>query len=132
MRMNINVYLPNELAERAKAADLPFSRLLRAAVRGELERRTEMSNTLQNSYESFIDLEDENGRRYQGKIVGKLIASDSKRRVYLTNDERVLVYEADELRYWEAKNPVADLRLLEGRAYFDAMHGIGESPIVEL
>ena len=44
----------------------------------------------------------------------------------------VLVYEADDLRYWEAKNPVVDLRLLEGRAYFDAMHSIGESPIVEL
>jgi hypothetical protein len=37
--MNHNVYLPDEISERAKAAELNLSRLLRDAVTDELKRR---------------------------------------------------------------------------------------------
>lgn len=37
--VDITCYLPDELGAKAKEADLPFSRMLRAAVEAELEKR---------------------------------------------------------------------------------------------
>lgn len=35
----VNVYIPDELAERAKAANVNLSALIQAAIAGELQRR---------------------------------------------------------------------------------------------
>lgn len=40
--MNLCVYLPNALGAKAKEAELPFSRLLRAAVERELAKMAEL------------------------------------------------------------------------------------------
>ena len=92
--MNIVVYLPDAIGEKAKAAELPFSHLLRAAVEKELIRREAIANTLQDVkvYEEVIDTK--NGV-VLGRITGKQIAENDRGdvRAYLTRDGRVLVYD---------------------------------------
>src|SRR5437764_582775 len=87
--VNVNVYLPDEIGQRAKAADLPFSQLLRVAVIVELERRKAMSTTLEETQTYEVGLEDQEGRPYTGRVTGKRIAFDERRgvEVFLTEDE---------------------------------------------
>src|SRR5258708_7410885 len=132
MRVNVNVYLPDDLARRAKEAKLPFSRLLREAVSIELERRKDVTETLQMSYETYLDLADGDGHRYQGKLTGRQIAMEGKIRVFVTDDERVLLYDGDVLGYRLIEDPVVDLRFLNRGAYVVAMQMLGLSPIVDL
>ena len=74
---------------------------------------------------------------YTGRVTGKRIAWDwdHEVEVFLTDDERVLVYDGGKQTYYESDNPPEDLReWLAGApsAYADAMHALGESPIVDL
>ena len=75
--MDIGVYLPDALAKKAKAAGLPFSRLLLAAVEKELVRREAVANTLQDVgvFEEVID--SKNGV-VMGRITGKQIAENDR------------------------------------------------------
>lgn len=129
--MNVNVYLPDELGRQAKEADLPFSQLLRDAVVQELKRKANMTTTAP-TYDTIIDLEDEKGQPYKGRIGGRLIGSDLRWNVFYTTDLRVILYDRDEKTYKEVGDPVADLRFLPPGVYMPAMFAIGKSPIVDL
>src|SRR5215207_5262051 len=99
--MKVNVYLPDDLGERAKAAgELNLSGLLQGALRDELDRREALASLLDGELpEHELDLEDRNGNHYVGVIHGKLLAEGRHDElVYLTDDERVLVYDAGNLR----------------------------------
>jgi hypothetical protein len=126
--MNVNVYLPDDLGKRAKAADLPFSQLLRDAVVEELERREAMSETL-SDVESFeLPLEDKEGYAYTGRITGTVIDGDDKDiEIFLTDDERVIWYDGSKLEYWVIENPEEEL---EG--WPNALRALGFTPVIDL
>ena len=130
--MNITVYLPDELGARAKAENLKLSRLLRDAVEDELRRRDAMAATLENVQTYELQLKDSRtGEAYKGRVTGKLIDETHNARddfeVYLTADGRVLVYDANGLRYDQVEEPETEL------AYFpDALIALGIEPVIDL
>ena len=109
---------------------LNLSRLLRDAVTTELRGET-VRKTLAKPQVHKLDLENSNGIGYFGRITGAEIVYDerSKVTVYLTEDERVIVYDSKKLAYREIED-VSDLRdwLRDDEAYFTAMDGLGEEP----
>ncbi|MBA3383269.1 MAG: hypothetical protein H0T20_01270 [Actinobacteria bacterium] len=133
--MDVACYLPEEIGARAKAADLPFSRLLRDAVTDELERREAMKQTLNEPTVYEVTVEDDDNRTYVGRITGALIASDHRDEVtvYLTTDERVIVHDERDAKYHELRDPVTQLRdWLSDGAYADALRALGETPLIDL
>ena len=140
MRMNVNTYLPDDLAERAKAEGLNLSRMLRDAVTEELERREAVSETLSEMQEFKLPLEDEEGNAYIGRIAGKIIGVDRDRStVFLTEDERVIGYDREHGRYWILEdNADASLEdslhnwLPDDTEYMRAMAALGEVPEINL
>ena len=131
--MDITVYLPNDIGRRAKAADLPLSRMLRDAVTEELERRDAMTKTLEAAETIELDLVDENGNPYTGRITGTTIADDDYVTVYVTDDERVIVYVATRQKHVVLGDPQTELESwLRGDAYIEAMAALGLKPVVDL
>ncbi len=128
--MDITVYLPDEIGERAKAAKLNLSAMLRAAVTAELERMDAMAQTMESAAEITLDLEDSAGRPYKGRFVGREIAED----VYVTDDERVLFYDQREGRVHEIEDPVEGLRDLchTTEDYAEACEALGVVPVVDI
>lgn len=98
--MNINVYLPDELGAQAKEAELPLSRILRDAVTQELERIGAMKTATDGMEEITLDLVKE-GVGYKGRFTGKHLAGGDRYDVYLADDERLIVHDTHENRYWE-------------------------------
>jgi hypothetical protein len=135
--MNVNVYLPDDLGEQAKQADLPFSRLLQEAVRDELERKAMVAKTLDMPQTYELELEDSEGRAYTGRITGKEIgwSVDGDVIVYLTEDERVIVHDSGRLVYQELSDPVNQLPDWfpnELGAVANTLHALGEKPVIDL
>jgi hypothetical protein len=135
--MKFNLYLPDELGERAR--ELPrgvLSFLLQAAVREELERRAAVAETLSDVGTHEVEIEDRDGNVYTGRITGTSIANPyrSDIEVFLTEDERVIVYDVDKLEYHVLDDPVEQLRgwLPDDEDYAAALYAIGEKPVVDL
>ena len=137
--MDFTVYLPDDIGKRAKEAqDLNLSRLLRDAVTRELERREAMKTTLETPTTHEVYVEDRDGRGYTGRITGRSIAATEDHEeieVFLTTDERVIVYYGKKNEYHVLDNPAEELRewLSDApAAYFDAMTALGEEPVMDL
>ncbi len=137
--MNINVYLPDDIAKRAKSEELPLSRMLRDAVTEELERRDAMSATLRKTQAYELDLEDEDGGIYTGRITGMMIAEDGDIAVYLTEDKRLIVYDGGNLRYSVlGQHPPATIEeelrewLRADEAYKEAIAALGLKMVIDL
>ena len=136
--MDFTVYLPEELGQRVRDAGLPrgtLSQLLQTAVSEELERREAMSKTLEKVKEHKLELEDENGDRYAGRLVGREIAADegTERTVYLTEDERVILYDPREMKHWDVSDDLEDaLSELSTQTYVSAMRALGEKPTIDI
>jgi post-segregation antitoxin (ccd killing protein) len=97
--VDVTIYLPDKIGSQAKEAGLNLSRMLRDAVTDELERRATVSKTLEELRTYELEVEDADGRVYTGRIVGTEIAAEGVLRVFLTDDDRVVVYNANKLRY---------------------------------
>jgi hypothetical protein len=133
--MNVNVYLPDDLGRQAKEAQLALSLLLRNAVIDELGRREAVSATLEEAQEHKIVFEDHDGRTITGRLYGVQICEETHHSdlVLLTDDERVIVYDSSNLRYWESEDPETDLReVLDDGRYIDAMTALGISPVIDI
>ena len=137
--MKFNLYLPDQLGERAKELERGrLSFLLQAAVREELERRDAVAETLSDVQTHELAIEnEETGYAYTGRVTGTVIARNysgtQETRVYLTDDERVLVYDGQNLRYYVLEDPVEELRgWLDDENYAAALYAIGERPVVDL
>jgi hypothetical protein len=91
--MNINVYLPDELGERAKKAQVNFSALLRDGVSAELERREARAATLGESTVHEVLVEDENQYPYTARLHGAELVSNEQAEAtaYLLDDGRLVV-----------------------------------------
>jgi post-segregation antitoxin (ccd killing protein) len=91
--MNHNVYLPDEISERARAAELNLSGLLRGAVIDELDRIDTLEAAQDGMSEQTVDVEDRNGESLRLRFTGKYITGRDPD-VYLTDEGKVvLVFE---------------------------------------
>lgn len=127
------VYLPETMKEWAKANKVNLSRVLREAL-GQLRREEqEMESTLKGAKLVKLAIEDQ-GRTYIVRFTGVLLAENrAGAQVYLTDDERVVIYEPDHQRYHEVEDAEAELGdWLESDAYVDTMNSLGISPEVDL
>ncbi len=93
-----------------------------------------VNQTLADPEEYEVTVEDQDGCIYTGRITGKEIAYDERaeRTVYLTTDERVIVYDGNRLNYWEITDPVEGLRALGPGAYAQACQALGVSAVIDL
>ena len=114
-----------------------MSRLLRHAE--QLEREKTALHTLGGSREHLLELEDPIQQRYTGRLNGVLIASDLLERkiVYLTDDQRVIFYDENQLRITKIHDPERELRELLPSddpygAYADALHALGLKPVIDV
>ena len=94
-----------------------------------------VNETLEKTTEYMLDLEDQEGRIYTGRLTGQLIAYDERTTasVFLTTEERVILHNPDKLQMWEIEYPVEELRdALDEGPYIDAMNALGLKAIVDL
>jgi hypothetical protein len=132
--MDIKTYLPDALGERAKERGLNLSRLLRDAVTKELETMDTMEKTLTGLREIEIEVQSRDGD-YIGRFVGREIAYSDREEVavFLTEDQRVILYHSGNRDYRVLENPVQDLRdQLTPELYADAMRALGERPVIDI
>lgn len=124
--MKFNLYLPDEIGERAKAADpdLNLSLLLRNAVVEELGRRERVAKTLKGAKEHELPLETEEGARYTGVLTGTEIAEN----VYLKADGDVAIWDEDRLQLHTFENyDLDDLRReLDDDTYIAVCDALGQ------
>lgn len=138
--MNFNVYLPDELGQRAKDEQLKLSRLLRDAVIKELTRKDAMTAVLGEPSTFEVDMLTEDGAAYTGRIKGKqLIEADvaGPFDVYVTEDHRVILYHPDDKMVHtyetvgdELVNVLKDA--LTGPEFIRACQALGIPPVVDL
>jgi post-segregation antitoxin (ccd killing protein) len=131
--VDITIYLPDDIAQRAKKQNVNLSRLLRDALVEKFRVEDIMAETLEGASEIKLKLENENGRMYTGRITGKMIASGNRVEVYLTEDERVIVYDFDNLKYW-VEDWETDLEALIGDrdVYVEAMDALGREVTIDI
>lgn len=134
--MNFNVYLPDDLGQRAKDADLKLSRLLRSAVTRELARREAMSETLGEPTLYEVEME-EDGFPYVGRIEGKLLAEAGIYAIYLAVDGRVIAYQPDDKFVTVLDDPGEDLvnqlaQLLPVEFLLPVCRKLGLRPVIDL
>jgi post-segregation antitoxin (ccd killing protein) len=140
MRMNHNVYLPDELGQQAKDAELNLSRLLRDAVTDELERIEAVSMTLENPQKHEVWIEGNEGG-YTGRITGTLLYwnDNNDDQIFLTDDERVLVYDGNRQKVEELeadRDGTLEERLrgwiADPSAYVDVLNQLGLEAVIDL
>jgi post-segregation antitoxin (ccd killing protein) len=135
--VDITVYLPDEIGERAKKEDLKLSRMLRDAVIAEFDRKDAVNRLLGETQTYEVELRDAAGREYTGRITGRLLYESLGQRFYLTETGRLLFVVDD--RYEEVEGG------LDGAASFiagwaqdypdqilDACEALGVKPVIDL
>ena len=138
--MDFTLYLPDEVGERVRAAKNAgslgsLSEVFREAMLRELERMDAVERTLEETRVYEIALADQEGRPYTGRITGKLLVrTDDDTEVYLTDDERVLVYDGGKTqRYWVVEDPEEDLRdQLDPASYHSVLADLGLKAVVDI
>jgi hypothetical protein len=140
--VDITVYLPDEIGQRAKDEDLKLSRMLRDAVTSELQRRDAVAEALDDVEVYEFELRDDpiSDVTYTGRITGKRIAGDSPENVavYLTTDRRVFAVYPDQMTYTRLDDPPEDFvaSLLESGLADDeikqACRALGIQPVIDL
>jgi hypothetical protein len=122
--MDITVYLPDEIGQRAKDEGLPLSQMLRASVIEHLSERDALASLLGSMETIELDLEDR---------VGRFRGTELAKGVYLHEDGRVLWYDEHKLRLHVLEDPVEDLRaILDEDEYVGAVSSLGLTPVVEI
>jgi hypothetical protein len=110
-------------------------RLFEDKLRDEIERRELIAEMLEANKPIRLDLEDSEGRAYVGKFDGVLLGEARGVWVYLTDDERVIVYEEDKGKYSEMDDPEEDLADWfphDQDVYLEVMHALGQTPEIDL
>jgi hypothetical protein len=134
--MDIAVYLPDDLGQRAKQADLPFSRLLRAAVTAELDRIDTLAAARDGMIQQHVETMDFDSQVIL-RFTGKQLASGGDTTLWLIDDGRVLIEDADSyatfddtesfaewVRDWQARKNLGDDR---EAALREALEALGET-----
>lgn len=136
--MDITVYLPDEIGTQAKEAGMNLSRTLRDAVESELEHTRAMKELAGEAEEHLLDLETSDGQPFEGRVMGTLLCENRKGdQVFVTEDERVIVYYPYQSQYHVLENNEDALRetlgnLCDFDEYISAMSQLGYTAMVDL
>lgn len=93
-RDDVTVRIDTELRAKARDLGINLSRLLEEKLAAEIDRVQTVAKTLEGSEEIRLDLED-----YIGKFTGKFIGEGHDVQAYLTDDERLILYQEDRSEY---------------------------------
>jgi|GEM_PF-5712370 len=128
--MDVTVYLPDEIGKRAKDEGINLSRTLRTALEGELNRLEQMRKATDEPQVIEVRVV-KNDDEFTGRITGSLIDRSGDSAVYLTDDERVVVY--DEFRSSVEVLTVGEAReKLSPERFSEALRILGVTPVVDL
>lgn len=131
--MNLSVYLPDELGNWARGADLPLSRMLRQAVEAERRRRETLTGTMGKAGIYEADVAGEDGKGFTVRVHGSLIAFSGTIRAFIGHDERLFAYDSADGGTMHYLDSPAELeQLLELDAYIAAMHALGLRPVIDV
>jgi post-segregation antitoxin (ccd killing protein) len=140
-RDDVTVRIDIELRAKAKELDINMSRLLEGALRDEIDRIETIAKTLEGAEEIKLDLEDNDGRPYVGRLTGKFLGEGHGAQAFVTTDGRVIVYDSDCRTYFDATDQDAEVGLqaalesvfpYDPDVISDVMHAIGETPEIDL
>jgi hypothetical protein len=133
--VDITVYLPDEVAQRAKAQNVNLSRVLRDALTAQFAEEDAVSATLEKAKTVTLELKTEEGRAYRGRMEATLIGKDARRGtdVYLRQSGEVITYRSEDRRFWTVADPANELlAVLPTGEYIAAMDALGIMPEVDL
>ena len=141
-RGDVTVRIDKELREKARDLGINLSRLLEDALRNDINRREAITAALKHLETSSLGsmvrqfrlpMRADDGSEYDGVISGALLVSEGNFSVYLTGDERVLVYDVGEQTYREVGDPREGLRSVLGMdSYLKAMRSLGLKPLIDI
>jgi hypothetical protein len=125
-RDDVTVRIDTELRDKARGLEINMSRLLEGALRDEIVRRETMAATLEDAQVYKLDL----GEDGIGRLTGVLLGEARGIEVYLTDDERVIVYESEAQRYSEVDDysDFEDWFSHDRDVYVQVMDALGETP----
>lgn len=133
--MDITVYLPDEIAQRAKAQSVNLSRVLRDALTAQFTEEDAVSATLDEAGTVTLELQTDEGRGYRGRMEAALLgeSADGATTVYLRRTGEVIAYRADDRAFRAVKDPASELfAILPTDRYFAAMDTLGIVPEIDL
>jgi hypothetical protein len=133
--VDITVYLPDEVAQRAKAQNVNLSRVLRDALTAQFAEEDAVSATLEEAKTVTLELTTEEGRDYRGRMEATLIGKDVVRGtdVYLRQSGEVITYRSEDRRFLTVADPANELlAVLPTGEYIAAMDALGIMPEVDL
>jgi len=133
--VDITVYLPDEVAQRAKAQNVNLSRVLRDALTAQFAEEDAVSATLEKVRTVTLELKTEEGRDYRGRMEATLIGKDVVRGtdVYLRQSGEVITYRSEDRRFLTVADPANELlAVLPTGEYIAAMDALGVMPEVDL
>ena len=123
--MDITVYLPDEVAQRAKAQNVNLSRVLRDALTTQFAEEDTVSATLEAARTVTLELTTDEGRHYRGRLEAALIGESPSTgtAVYLRRNGEVITYRAEDRRFSTVADPAGELlAVLPTDAYIAAMY----------
>ena len=88
---NITVYLPDQLAERAKAAGLPMSHVFQVAVTEAVQHAEELAASQDGMTSLEHELTDRDGERILLRFRGEVLDASGSVSVYRTAEGKVIV-----------------------------------------
>lgn len=134
--MDITIYLPDELGQWAKSdPSVNLSRMLRDELESLRAERRAVAKAISDAKPFKREVEDKDGRRFKLRFTGVRLAVENRRdvEVFLTDDERVLVYDGEKLDYSVVDDAEGELRdLLADDQYIDVMNALGITPEIDL
>lgn len=131
--MDITIYLPDDIGQRAKAQDVNLSRLLRDALAAQFAEEDAMAKLLEDPQEIKLQLENREGIIYTGRITGTQIAGNDHVEVFLTSRQNVVVYDIDHKKYY-TEDQDGDLEDLvnDPDVYLEAMTALDRDAEIDL
>jgi post-segregation antitoxin (ccd killing protein) len=133
--VDITVYLPDEVAQRAKAQNVNLSRVLRDALTAQFTEEDAVSATLEEARTVTLDLQTDEGRAYRGRMEATLLgeAADGATAVYVRRSGEVIAYRAKDRAFRAVEDPASELfAVLPADRYFAAMDALGIVPEIDL
>jgi non-ribosomal peptide synthetase component E (peptide arylation enzyme) len=134
--VDITIYLPDDLARRAKDQGINLSRMLRDALTARFQEEATVAAVLEGATKIELRIEGDRGNVYTGRITGRKIASGEHVEVFLTDKENVVVYDFDNLKYYVegedfGRSSLEDL-VGDRDVYLRVMHALGRPATVDL
>ncbi len=133
--MDITVYLPDDVAQRAKSGNVNLSRVLRDALTTQFAEEDAVKATLEEASTVTLDLRTDEGRAYRGRMEAALLGEDAATgtAVYLRRNGTVITYRAEEQAFRSVEDPAVELAaLLPIDRYVAAMDALGIVPEIDL